>query len=177
MRKNDREAVSPHPTSRRAPPIRRRNGLIGDLEYILRLLRPSIHDDWFTVELTMPQLRALFALRRHGDCRMGIVANQLGTSLSTATGVIDRLVERGLVERWQDPADRRSNVCHLTQEGVDLAERLLTLRRREWEERLNGLTDDEAREAQRALTILLEGLERLGQEEADDSEDEEARSS
>ena len=109
---------------------------------------------------------------------MGIVANQLGTSLSTATGVIDRLVERGLVERWQDPADRRSNVCRLTPEGVDLAERLLTLRRREWEERLSGLTNEEAREAQRGLTVLLEGLERLVEQgEADQSEHEEARSS
>ncbi len=125
----------------------------------------------------MPQLRALFALRRHGDSRMGVVANQLGTSLSTATGVIDRMVERGLVERWQDPADRRSNVCRLTPEGVDLAERLLTLRRREWGERLNGLSDEEAREAQRGLTILLEGLERLGQAEAAASGHEEARSS
>ncbi len=150
--------------------------LIVDLEVILRLLRPSVHDDWFTVELTMPQLRALFALRRHGDSRMGVVANQLGTSLSTATGVIDRMVERGLVERWQDPADRRSNVCRLTPEGVDLAERLLTLRRREWGERLNSLSDEEAREAQRGLTILLEGLERLGQDEAAASEHEEARS-
>lgn len=125
----------------------------------------------------MPQLRALFALRRHGDCRMGIVANQLGTSLSTATGVIDRLVERGLVERWQDAADRRSNICRLTPAGVDLAERLLALRRREWEERLSGLTDEEAAEAQRGLTILLEGLTRLGQSEPSEPESEEARSS
>ena len=166
---------APDKAARAANPATQR--LIGDIEYILRLLRPSIHDDWFTVELTMPQLRALFALRRHGDSRMGIVANQLGTSLSTATGVIDRLVERGLVERWQDPADRRSNVCRLTPEGVDLAERLLTLRRREWGERLNGLTDEEAREAQRGLTILLEGLERLGQDEAAASEHEENRPS
>ena len=140
--------------------------LIGDIEDILRLLRPSIHDDWFTVDLTMPQLRALFALRRHGDCRMGVVASQLGTSLSSATGVIDRLVERGLVERWQDPADRRSNVCRLTEEGADLAERLLTLRRREWEERLNGLTVEETTRAQHGLTVLLEGLTRLERDEA-----------
>ena len=113
----------------------------------------------------MPQLRALFALRRHGDCRMGVVASQLGTSLSSATGVIDRLVERGLVERWQDPADRRSNVCRLTPEGVEMAEQLLTLRRRAWEERLNALTPEEAEGAQRGLAILLKGLERVELEE------------
>ncbi len=150
--------------------------LIVDLEIILRLLRPSIADDWFTVELTMPQLRALFALRRHGDSRMGTVASQLGTSLSTSTGVIDRLVERGLVERWQDPDDRRSNVCRLTDEGIELAERLLNLRRREWEERLSGLTDDEASEAQRGLTMLLEGLARVEQSETTAAEAAEDRS-
>ena len=140
--------------------------LIADLEVILRLLRPSIADDWFTVELTMPQLRALFALRRHGDCRMGRVASQLGTSLSSATGVIDRLVERGLVERWQDLDDRRSNICRLTPEGIDLAERLLNLRRREWEERLNELTPEEADGAQKGLATLLEGLTRLQETES-----------
>ena len=139
--------------------------LIGDLEFILRLLRPSIADDWFTVELTMPQLRVLFALRRHGECRMGAVASQLGTSMSSATGLIDRLVERGLVERWPDPGDRRSVVCHLSADGVELAERLLNLRRSVWEERLSGLTEDEANDAQRGLASLLEGLSRMQEQE------------
>ena len=161
------DVTTPDEPSRPANPTTQR--LIEDLEVIFRLLRPAIADDWFTVDLTMPQLRALFALRRHGDCRMGIVAGQLGTSLSTATGVIDRLVERGLVERWQDPDDRRSNVCRLTSDGVDLAERLLNLRRRAWEERLNELTSGEADGAQRGLATLLEGLKRL--QEADAAEE------
>ena len=109
----------------------------------------------------MAQLRALFALRRHGDCRMGTVASRLGTSMSSATGVIDRLVERGLVERRVDPEDRRSVVCRLSPEGLDLAERLLSLRRSVWEERLSALTQEEAAGAQRGLAILLEGLTRL----------------
>ncbi len=97
---------------------------------------------------------------------MGAVAHQIGASLSSATNLIDRLVERGLVERWVDPGDRRSVICRLSADGLELAERLLNLRRREWEERLGELTAEEATEAQRGLAVLLEGLTRLEQSES-----------
>ena len=113
----------------------------------------------------MPQLRVLFALRRHGECRMGAVASQLGTSLSSATGLIDRLVERDLVERWVDPGDRRSVVCRLSADGLELAEKLLTLRRSVWGERLSGLTEKEASGAQQGLASLLAGLSRMQEQE------------
>ena len=82
--------------------------IVEEMEHILRALRSGIPQEWFTLELTMPQLRALFALREEGRSRMGTLAALLGMSLSGATGLMDRLLEKGLVERAVDPDDRRS---------------------------------------------------------------------
>lgn len=135
--------------------------LINDLEKVLRALRSRIPEEWFDLELTMPQVRVLFVLLREGECRMGNLASHLGISLSSATGLVDRLVEKKLVDRWVDPDDRRSVVCRLSGTGQELAERLLYSRRSWWEERLAGLTEDEACSAQEGLRALLDGLERL----------------
>jgi DNA-binding MarR family transcriptional regulator len=140
-----------------------------ELESVFRSLRSRIPEEWFTLELTMPQVRTLFTLLRGGDARMGTLASQLGVSLSSATGLVDRLVEKRLVERWVDPRDRRSVIVRLGAEGQDLVERLLYLRRSWWEERLSGLTDEEVERAYEGLRFLSEGLARLGPQDVESS--------
>lgn len=51
--------------------------------------------------------KALGALRRNGPLRPSAIAAELGVVPSAATGIVDRLVAAGLVERLPDPADRR----------------------------------------------------------------------
>lgn len=134
--------------------------VVRELEQILQALRSGIPQEWFTLELTMPQLRTLFVLLGEGSCRMGALAGTLGVSLSGATGLMDRLVEKGLAERSVDPDDRRSVVCGLSPSGRELAERLMQLRRIQWEERLGALTEDELACALRGLEALARGIAR-----------------
>jgi len=54
---------------------------------------------------------------------MGELANDLDVRLSTTTGVIDQLEERGLVERVDHPADRRSLHVTVTPKGRKLYQR------------------------------------------------------
>jgi len=68
-------------------------------------------------DLTLHQLRVLFRLHYRGSVGMGQIAEQLQVTQPTATGVIDRLVERGLVERASDPSDRRKVRVKLTETG------------------------------------------------------------
>jgi DNA-binding MarR family transcriptional regulator len=51
---------------------------------------------------------------------MGQVADVLDASMSNATGIIDRMEERGLVERVRVPDDRRVVLVRPTQAGLDL---------------------------------------------------------
>ncbi len=84
-----------------------------------------MHDDrlnqWQNSEMTIPQVKTLLFLDEAGPVRMGGIARHLGTALSATTGIVDRLVERSLVDRHSDPADRRAVVCSLTRQGRDAA--------------------------------------------------------
>jgi len=89
---------------------------------LFRSMRPSRY--WLEVDLTMPQLKVLFLLYAEGSASMGYLAHALGVTLSTVTGIVDRLVEHRLVRRQEDPQDRRLVVCRLTDQGHTTAERL-----------------------------------------------------
>jgi DNA-binding MarR family transcriptional regulator len=59
------------------------------------------------LKLTLAQLKALYLIAASGPMRMSEVAERLGTAASTTSGVVDGLVQLELVERAEDPADRR----------------------------------------------------------------------
>lgn len=125
------------------------------IEEVTRSGSSPIPKEWFTLDLTMPQLRALFALLQEESLRMSSVSSTLGISLSTTTGLMDRLIDKKLVERWTDPDDRRSVRCKLTVEGKDLCETLLAARRSQWEDRLNPLSKEELKTVCNAVEIVL----------------------
>jgi DNA-binding MarR family transcriptional regulator len=52
---------------------------------------------------------------------MGELAKHLGVSVPTVSKSIDVLVERGWVERWVDPSDRRQTIVRLTPAGRGIA--------------------------------------------------------
>ena len=79
-------------------------------------------------ELTMHQIRTLMMLSQEPQ-RMGAIAALLSSSLSSATSMIDRLVDKGLVERVSDSEDRRVVVCRLTDSGREGVERFWRIRR------------------------------------------------
>jgi DNA-binding MarR family transcriptional regulator len=57
--------------------------------------------------LSMTQLHVLWLLEHHGAMTMSGLAELLDVSLSSATGLMDRMEEHGLIERVRTPDDRR----------------------------------------------------------------------
>jgi len=89
------------------------------MEHMSQQRMPAAFEDLPDVELTLPQMRTLTLLSR-GAQRMSDVAAFLGVGLSSATGMIDRLVDKGLVARSHGSADRRIVTCSLTELGHDV---------------------------------------------------------
>jgi DNA-binding MarR family transcriptional regulator len=89
---------------------------------MLRSLGPE--DPWLALELTMPQLKVLFRLNAQGPAKVGALARALRVTLPTMTGILDRLVEQGLIRRDEDPGDRRLVISRLTDSGEELVDRL-----------------------------------------------------
>jgi DNA-binding MarR family transcriptional regulator len=109
--------------------------IIEQWHQVSRCLFSSQAQDWLTVDLTMPQLKTLLCVAQSGDATSGQIARGLGVSLSTVTGIVDRLCEQGLVTRREDPEDRRINRVLPTPSGREMVRRLLRYR----DERLTSL--------------------------------------
>jgi DNA-binding MarR family transcriptional regulator len=72
--------------------------------------------------VTMAQMRVLMLLSTIGESRMSELAAALRISLSTLSGLVDKLVESGLVSRRSDEHDRRQVIASLTHNGTDFLE-------------------------------------------------------
>ena len=73
---------------------------------------------------------------------------------------MDQLVEKGMVKRWTDPEDRRSVLCALTEDGKELAQRLLMERRSRWEEKLAPLSVEEIQRVSDAMELVRDAIQR-----------------
>lgn len=74
---------------------------------LVRDLRCASTDRFVKHGLSMTQVHILRQLEQQGPISMSHIAELLDVSVSNATGLVDRMVERGLVERVGDPDDRR----------------------------------------------------------------------
>ncbi|NNM96124.1 MAG: MarR family transcriptional regulator [Candidatus Dormibacteraeota bacterium] len=80
------------------------------------------------VKAATPNQRAvLMALNQEGALAMGELARHLGVSASSATELVDRLVEHGWVERLPTANDRRAVVVQLTGPAREMAKQARTL--------------------------------------------------
>ncbi len=134
------------------------------LDQVLRSTGYRISEEWLQIALTMPQVRVLLLLLTEERLRMSVLAGSLGSTFSAATGLVDRLVERKLVERHTDPEDRRTVICGLTSSGKEMAEKLLENRHLQWEARLRPLTIDELNLVARAMEVIVNASQRVAQE-------------
>jgi len=74
--------------------------------------------------ISMAHLQTLWILQEHGPQPMTRLADLLGVAVPNATGIIDRMEQRGLVERLRDGADRRVVTVRQTPEGARAVEEI-----------------------------------------------------
>jgi MarR family transcriptional regulator, organic hydroperoxide resistance regulator len=70
-------------------------------------------------------LKAMQLLEPGTELPMGALAEALVCDASNVTGLVDRLEERGLIERRPDPSDRRVKRIALTAEGQVAREQMM----------------------------------------------------
>jgi len=109
--------------------------------------------------LTVPQFFALLTIYRQAErVPIGKLADDTGQCSATMTGIVDRLVKAGLVERQRNPQDRRSVLVTLTEQGRHLLETALERRQRHALRALGCLTPQEQIQFLRLLRTVLEAL-------------------
>ena len=110
-------------------------------------------------DLSPSQAAALATIDRHGPLTPSELADRERVKRPTATRVIARLEEAGLVDRAGDPDDRRSCLVGLTPEGRQLLARVRTRKDAYLSRRLRELDADERATLDRAAAILERVLE------------------
>jgi DNA-binding MarR family transcriptional regulator len=70
--------------------------------------------------LTLAQERMLLSVRRHGQVALTRLAADLNVTAPSASAMVDRLVEKGLLERTHSKRDRRKVVITATDEALEL---------------------------------------------------------
>ncbi|MDM7999722.1 MAG: MarR family transcriptional regulator [Dehalococcoidia bacterium] len=124
-----------------------------------RELFPFLPKEWLELDLTAGQLRALLLLYTNGPTRMSDISSSLGVSMATATGIIDRMVERGIVIRESDPNDRRIVRCRVSREG----EKVISGLWRSWSERAKVMLRALDRPKLLAVRAFLEAMLEAGE--------------
>ena len=94
-------------------------------------------------DVTLPQFRSLVVLATAGPQTVSALADRLAVHASTMTRMCNRLVTRGLVVRAPSAVDRREVVIALTTMGTSVVETVMAARRKEIDEVVRRMGDDD----------------------------------
>lgn len=99
---------------------------------VIRLHRRAVNtvaSELKALGLSIPQFDLLSTLTEREGMSQQDLAERLYVTKGNVSGLLDRMVEAGLVERRSIPGDRRSNALYLTEKGRDLAEKGIAAQR------------------------------------------------
>jgi DNA-binding MarR family transcriptional regulator len=110
--------------------------------------------------LSLGEMVVLWKTHHAGERRVTVLADELGVAPSTLTGMLDRLVESGWLERDRDPDDRRAVVMKGTEKLGELIRSLKHASSRTMEKAFRSLPPDTRERLGCDLATVLECLER-----------------
>jgi DNA-binding MarR family transcriptional regulator len=107
-------------TTTSAPAVARSDAtsdIIADFRATMSQLKCASSERLLRLGVSMAQLHILYTLERTGEMTMSHLADVLDVSFSNATGLIDRMEERGFIERYRVETDRRMVLVRVTPAG------------------------------------------------------------
>lgn len=106
----------------------------------------SIFQEVMTEGLTPPQFAALVKIRDFGTVSQNRLGRSVAMDPATSQGVTQRLLAKNLIQRRNDPNDRRRALLSLTIEGAAIVERLVPLGKQISAETLAPLKPEEQKQ-------------------------------
>jgi DNA-binding MarR family transcriptional regulator len=115
--------------------------------------------------LSMSQISAMLRIYRCGVCGVSDIGDDLGVTSAAASQMVDRLVNQGLLERSEDPLDRRNKPLKLTSQGQAAVCEMLDARQRWLEDLTAALSPEQQQEIVSALTVLTQAAHELDRQD------------
>lgn len=112
-------------------------------------------DRFMELELSLSQVKALFVLSQGDEpLPIHVLAERIRLSVAAAGRAVDLLVTAGLVERRENPADRRVKLITITDAGREATDAHIELKKAAMRAQIAALDPDEAERLHDALTPL-----------------------
>ena len=96
------------------------------LEYILARIIQDFMKFMHQTGLSTPQINALLHIYHAGECQLSEIGSLADSSKPAASQLVERLVQQGLVDRSEDPLDRRNKKLRLTEKSLALIQNGVT---------------------------------------------------
>ena len=116
---------------------------------------------WHRHALSLVHLNVLTALQADGPLSMKRLAEAMDVSDASATGIVDRMEKRGMVERRHGTEDRRTVVVYTTQAGAQVFRDMADHRRAVLSRVLAELSEDEMAALLTGMKAILAARRRL----------------
>jgi DNA-binding MarR family transcriptional regulator len=145
------ERPAQHSTSAVDPMV---DAIVGELHRMIGSLRCAGTGRMVKAGISMTHLHILWVLEHHGDLTMTRLAEMHDVSVSNATGLIDRMEERGLIERVRVPDDRRVVIVRASAEGARIRDEIEALKQDRMRSILGRLGPDQLSRVLSALGDL-----------------------
>lgn len=107
------------------------------------------------LELNYSQAQVLFHVAKNPGAVISDAARSFGITLPAVTQVVDRLESKGLLQRADDPRDRRQVRLYLTRQGESLARELEELQVKGLARVLKRLTPADRKDVIRGIEQLV----------------------
>jgi DNA-binding MarR family transcriptional regulator len=137
--------------------------ILGYFHALMQHIAGSSAPEFLGLEVTMPQAKVLYLVSLQPGMPMSAIAAELGVGSSAVTGLVDRLVALGHVERHEDAQDRRQQLVTLTEAGAVALERMHQLRSEMLRRLLGGLSASELDAVRTSLVALDREARRLAE--------------
>ena len=135
--------------------------VVDGYDTVVRSLTATRSAGIFESTVTMAQLKVMMLLGAKPETHMSELATDLHLSLSTVSGLVEKLVEHGLAARRTDDVDRRQVLVSLTLQGGAFLDRFQELGKETLRELLSQLTADQVETVAQAMNVLIGAAERV----------------
>ena len=113
--------------------------------------------------ISMAHVLVMSVIDKGGPIPMTRIAELIGSGLPTATGFVNRMVERGFVRREHDTRDRRVVLVSLTEEGAAEVRELHEARQRRMADAIAQLSGPDQKSLLAGIRSLRSALEQINQ--------------
>ncbi|ACZ62518.1 MarR family winged helix-turn-helix transcriptional regulator [Dehalococcoides sp. THU3] len=125
---------------------------------------PYAMNSWCKLDVPLAQMKSLFIIMGKGETNLSALAQGLGVTPGDVTGIVERLVEQGLVIRKPGAEDRRVTWLSATDKGRELVTNLVESKSEHMADILEHMSLDGLESLRKGLQELISSIKTHQQE-------------